>query len=163
MTEPPAEILRRLRPIPTSAGPPRTRPHDVEGVRPDGVRCRVEVLEAAAPVLLLFLSAGCLGCRDLWEGLAELQAGLDPAARLAVVTKSPGDEDAAAIEALFGDAGVSGVELVMSTPAYRDYGVAGAPFLSVATGDAVLTESVAWGMEQTLATALGALPGSPEP
>ena len=163
MTEPPAEILRRLRPIPTSAGPPRTRPHDVEGVRPDGVACRVEVVEAAAPVLLLFLSAGCIGCRDLWEGLAELQAGLGAAARLAVVTRSPGDEDATAVDALRRAADAPGVEVVMSTPAYRDYLVAGPPFLAVAAADAVLTESVAWGIEQTLATVLRSLRGGPEP
>ena len=163
MTEPPAEILRRLRPIPTSAGPPRTRPHDVEGVRPDGAACRVEVMEAAAPVLLLFLSAGCLGCRDLWDGLAELQAGLGVAARLAVVTRSPGDEDAAAVEALSRVAHVSGVAVVMSTAAYRDYRVAGPPFLAVAAADAVLTESVAWGIEQTLATARSALAEGSEP
>ncbi len=163
MTEPPAEILRRLRPIPTSAGPPRTRPHDVEGVRPDGAACRVEVMEAAAPVLLLFLSAGCLGCRDLWEGLAELQAGLGDAARLAVVTRSPGDEDATAVHALRRAADAPGVEVVMSTPAYRDYRVAGPPFLAVAAADAVLTESVAWGIEQTLATALRSLRAESEP
>jgi hypothetical protein len=163
VTEPPAEILRRLRPIPTSAGPPRTRPHDVEGVRPDGVACRVEVMEAAAPVLLLFLSAGCLGCRDLWEGLAELQAGLGDTSRLAVVTRSPGDEDATAVDALRRAAAAPGVEVVMSTPAYRDYRVAGPPFLAVAAADAVLTESVAWGIEQTLATALRSLRAESEP
>ena len=38
----------------------------------------------------------------------------------------------------------------MSSQAFRDYRVAGAPFLAVAAVDAVLTESVAWGMEQTL-------------
>ena len=91
MTEPPADIVRRLRPIPTSEGPPRTRPRDIVGVTPDGVPCRVEVMEAAAPVLLLFLSAACLGCQDLWEGLGQLQAGLGDAARLAVVTRGPGE------------------------------------------------------------------------
>ena len=116
------------------------------------------MVEAAAPILLLFLSAGCLGCRDLWEGLAELQAGLAGAARLAVVTKSPGDESAEAITALAGDAPAAlGIELVMSTAAYRDYRVAGPPFLTVAAADAVRTESVAWGVEQTLRTALAAL------
>ena len=88
MTEPPAEILSRLRPIPTTVGPPTTAPRDVVGLDPAGAPCRIQVVEAAAPVLLLFLSAGCLGCRDLWEGLAGLHAGLDGAARLAVVTRA---------------------------------------------------------------------------
>ncbi len=158
MTEPPADIVRRLRPIPTSSGRPTTTPRDVVGVAPDGTARRIEVVEAAAPILLLFLSAGCLGCRDLWEGLAELQAGLVGRARLAVVTKSPGDDSAEAITALAGDAPATlGIDLVMSTAAFRDYRVAGPPFLSVAAADAVRTEGVAWGVEQTLLTALAGL------
>ena len=46
----------------------------------------------------------------------------------------------------------------MSSDAYRDYLVGGPPFLSVAAADGVRTESVAWGLEQTLQTALGVLP-----
>jgi len=115
-------------------------------------------VEAAAPVLLLFLSAGCLGCRDLWEGLRELHAGLAGAARLVVVTRGPGEESAEAVGALAGDAPrTDGIDLVMSSEAYRDYRVAGPPFLSVAAADGVRTESVAWGVEQTLQTALHAL------
>ncbi len=158
MTEPPADILSRLRPVPTYHGRPTTRPHDVVGVDPAAAPCRIEVVGAAEPVLLLFLSAGCLGCRDLWEGLADLQAGLDGSARLAVVTRSPGDEDPAAIAALAGPgADGLGVAVVMSTQAYRDYRVAGPPFLAVAAADAVLTESVAWGLHQTLEISLAAL------
>ena len=160
MSEPPAEILRRLRPIPTYTDHPAATPHDVVGVTPDGADCRIKVVEAAAPVLLLFLSAACLGCRDLWDGLDELNAGLAGAARLVVVTRSPGEESPEAITALAGDAaGNPGIDLVMSSAAYRDYLVAGPPFLSVAASDAVRTESVAWGVEQTLQTALQALHG----
>jgi hypothetical protein len=156
--EPPADILRRLRPIPTTAGPPSTPPRDVVGVGPDGAGRRVDVLEGAAPVLLLFLSAGCLGCRDLWEGLGELQAGLGTAARLVVVTKSPGDEDPSAIAGLAGDAPAhSGIVVVMSTEAFRHYRVGGPPFMVVADSTAVRTEGVAWGVAETLRTALVAL------
>ena len=158
MSEPPAEILRRLRPIPTYTDHPTTTPHDIVGVAPDGSPCRIDVVEAAAPVLLLFLSAACLGCRDLWEGLRELHAGLAGAARLVVVTRSPGEESPEAVAALAGDApGTPGLHLVMSTGAYRDYRVGGPPFLTVAAADGVRTESVAWGVEQTLQTALQAL------
>ncbi len=157
MTEPPAEILSRLRPIPTYTDHPATRPHDVVGVDPGGAPCRIDVVEAAAPVLLLFLSAGCLGCRDLWDGLTDLHAGLDGAARLAVVTRSPSEEDPDAIAALAGAAPDGPVAVVMSTPAFRDYRVAGPPFLVVAAARAVLTESVAWGLDQTLQIALGAV------
>jgi hypothetical protein len=90
--------------------------------------------------------------------LTELHAGLAGAAGLVVVTRSPGEESPEAITALAGDApGTTGLELVMSSEAYRDYRVGGPPFLTVAAADGVRTESVAWGLEQTLQTALGAL------
>jgi hypothetical protein len=158
VSEPPAEILRRLRPIPTYTDRPITKPHDIAGVDPAGRACALQVVGAAAPVLLLFLSAGCVGCRDLWEGLGELHTGLEGTCRLAVVTKSPGDEDPAAIATLAGAAtAASGAAVVMSTPAYRDYRVGGPPFLVVADGGSVLTEGVAWGIDQTLRCALDAL------
>ncbi len=158
MTEPPAEILRRLRPIPTYTDRPTTSPRDLVGVSPDGLARVIDVEDAAAPVLLLFLSAGCLGCRDLWKGLTELHAGLAGAARLVVVTKDPGQEDPGAIAALAGvDVAPLGIEVLMSSSSFRDYRVGGPPFLAVVTADAVLTESVAWGVEQTLGTALEAL------
>jgi hypothetical protein len=158
MSEPPPEILRRLRPIPTYSGHLTTAPHDVAGVDPAGATATVDVVEATAPVLLLFLSAECIGCRDLWEGLGDLQAGLADRCRLAVVTRSPGDEDPARIAALAGVAPEPlGIPLVMSTSAYRDYRVSGAPFLVVTDAAAVRTEGVAWGIEETLRTALAAL------
>jgi hypothetical protein len=158
VSDPPADILRRLTPIPTFTDHPTTAPHDLVGVAPDGTACRVDVVQAAAPVLLLFLSAACLGCRDLWEGLPDLQAGLDGTARLVVVTRSPGEESPKAITALAGDAPAPwGIDLVMSSDAFRDYRVGGPPFLTVAAADGVRTESVAWGLEQTLQTALGSL------
>ncbi len=160
MTEPPAEILRRLRPIPTYTDRPTTRPRDLVGVNPEGLARVIDVEHAAEPVLLLFLSAGCLGCRDLWEGLTGLHAGLAGAARLVAVTKDPAEEDPGAVADLAG-AGVAplGIEVLMSSAAFRDYRVGGPPFLAVVTARAVLAESVAWGLEQTLCTALDALRG----
>lgn len=158
MTDPPADILRRLRPIPTTVGPPQTRPCDVVGVDPDGAPCRIEVVDATAPVLLLFLAADCIGCRDLWAGLAEVHAGLGGAARLAVVTKGARDEDPAVIRALAKDApALGGVSVVMSSDAYRHYHAA-APFMVVAAPDEVRVEGVAWGVDETVRTTIAALP-----
>ena len=159
MTEPPADILRRLRPIPTTVGPPTTAPRDVLGVAPDGRVVRIDVVEATAPVLLLFLSADCVGCQVLWEHLSELRAGLGRVARLAVVTKAPPSEDPAAIAALAADdKGHLRAPVVMSETAFGDYHAA-APFLALATPAAVLAEGVAWGVDDTLRTAHTALAG----
>ena len=157
MSEPPADILRRLRPIPTTVGPPTTKPRDVLGVAPDGRAVRIDVLGAAAPVLLLFLSADCIGCQDLWAGLSALRAGLGRDARLAVVTKAPPAEDPGTVADLASDeSGRLRAPVVMSEHAFSDYR-AGAPFLALATPAGVLAEGVAWGVEDTLRTALSAL------
>ena len=159
MTEPPADILGRLRPIPTTVGRPATVPRDVVGVAPDGRAVRVDVVEDTAPVLLLFLSADCTGCEDLWAGLSALREGLGRDARLAVVTKTPPTEDPAAVAALAADDdGHLRAPVVMSGTAFGDYHAA-APFLVLATPAAVLVEGVAWGVDETLRTALAALAG----
>jgi hypothetical protein len=157
VTDPPAEILGRLRPIPTSVGPPATRPRDVSGVGLDGAPLRVDVVEATAPVVILFLTAECRGCRDLWSGLAELHAGIGTRARLAVVTKSAPEDDRESVLALAGDVPSRlGIPVVMSTPTFGHYRAA-APFLVVVTPGEVLAESVAWGVEETVRTAVAAL------
>jgi hypothetical protein len=152
---PPAELLRRLTPIPTYRGHPATTPHDVTGVDPSGRPLHIEILREGRPVLLLFLSAACLGCHDLWDGLSGLRAALTPDSRLAVVTRGPDDEDAAAIAAL----SHAEVPTVMSSRAYADYQVGGPPFLVVVDAEQVRTEGVAWGVEETLRVTRAALSG----
>jgi hypothetical protein len=154
--QPPAGMLGRLRPIPTYRDHPATAPADIEGVRPDdplGPHTTIDILGAAAPVLLLFLSAACLGCRDLWEGLPALRRELPAGLPVVVVTRGPGEEDAAAIAAL----APAGTEVVMSSPAYAHYRVAGPPFLVVVDAREVRTEGVAWGIAETAGTVRAAL------
>jgi hypothetical protein len=152
---PPAELLRRLRPIPTYRDHPATSPHDVVGLDPTGAPRHIEVLGAADPVLLLFLSTDCLGCLDLWHGLDEVRTLLPAALGLAVVTRDRGSEDPAVVAELGRSA--SGVPLVMSSAAFSDYRVAGPPFLVVVDGQRVRTEGVAWGIEETTRATLAAL------
>jgi hypothetical protein len=156
--EPPAEILRRLRPIPTDRR--RGPASDLAGVDPSGAPLSVVIVGATAPALLLFLSAGCVGCRDLWEGLSKFRAELPGPCRLAVVTRSPGDEDVRAVASLARfAAGMADdpVPVVMSTQAYRDYRVDGPPFFAMVGPAAVLGEGVAWGVDATLQAARAAL------
>ena len=157
MNEPPAEILRRLRPIPTYSGQPATRPHDVVGVGLDGVSCTIFLAEATAPLLLLFLAADCDGCRDLWAGLAALESGLEGRARLVVLVRGAGHEDSAMVAALAGAApDRPGIDVVMSATAFDDYRAA-APFFVVVDSHSVRTEGVAWGLNETLRAALAGL------
>jgi len=151
----PEEILRRLRPIPTYRDHPATSPRDIAGVDPGGETVTLRIRESAEPVLLLFLSADCLGCRDLWEGTAALARALPDDVRRVIVTRGPEREDAGAIAALAPE----DVTTVMSSAAYDDYRVAGAPFLVVVAGNEVRTEGVAWGVAETARATRQALEG----
>jgi hypothetical protein len=141
----PAEIARRARPIPTYRDHPATTPVDIDGVTPPGARLAVGVVGSTEPLLLLFLSASCQGCRDLWEGTPELRLALPDGVRIVIVTRGSDQEDATAIA----DLAPAGTEVVMSSDAYGDYRVAGPPFLVVVDGGLVRTEGVAWGVSET--------------
>jgi thiol-disulfide isomerase/thioredoxin len=167
VTEPapaPDALLRGLRPIPTYRDHPAPVGRDVEGVDPSGEQVRVPIVGSDRPVLLLFLSSGCLGCRDLWEGAVELAGMLPGQVRVVVVTRGPGEEDPAAIAgwaAALAEHG--GIDVVMSSQAYRDYAVQGPPFYSLTVGPEVRTEGVAWGLSDLADAVRGALqqPGTP--
>jgi hypothetical protein len=157
VSDPPsAEFLRRLRPIPTYRDHPATSPVDIAGVDAAGAPVHVPIVGKAEPVLLLFLSAACLGCQDLWDGTDELRRSIPECLRIVVVARGPEHEDAGAIRAL----ATPGTLTVMSSQAYRDYRVGGPPFLVVVTGHEVVTEGVAWGVEETARAARQALEGS---
>lgn len=154
MTDPPpAELLARLRPIPTYRDHPATTPSDLAGVHPDGTPATVTIVGSAETVLLLFLSAACLGCRDLWQGQDELAGLLPEDLRVVVVTPGPEHEDPAGIAGL----AQPGLEVVMSDQAQADYRVAGPPFLALVDGRSVRTEGVAWGVAETARAVLSAL------
>ena len=158
MSEPPADILRRLKPIPTYTGHPTTAPTTSSAWRPTALLAGS--MWWRPPRRLCSSSSGGLPrLPGPLEGLRALRAGLAGAARLVVVARSPGEESPEAIAALAGDAPlVDGIDLVMSSEAYRDYRVTGPPFLTVVAPDGVRTEGVAWGVEETVQTALKALP-----
>jgi hypothetical protein len=144
----PADLLGRLRPIPTYRDHPATSPRDIEGVDPrdpEGEPRSIDITATKAPVLLLFLSSTCLGCRDLWEGMDELRRALPDRLRVIVVTRGPDWEDPAAIVGL----AQPSTEVVMSERAYDDYRVGGPPFLVVVDAERVRTEGVAWGVAET--------------
>jgi hypothetical protein len=170
----PPELLGRLRPIPTYRDHPATTGCDISGVDPAGTRRAIGIVDSGEPVVLLFLSSSCHGCRDLWEGMDELRHALGPRVRVMVVTRGPEQEDAATVARLAASASVvsdpgahgsghGSAEVVMSSQAYLDYGVGGPPFYALTLGREVRTEGVAWGVSETAEAVLRALAGPDTP
>jgi hypothetical protein len=166
----PAEILRRARPIPTYRDHPATSPKDIVGVTPVGSPVVIGIAGSGGstqPVLLLFLSSSCQGCQDLWNGTAALRQELPAGVRTVIVTRGAEQEDVSAVADLapavadltpaVADLTPDGTEVVMSSAAYRDYRVAGPPFLVVVDRGEVRTEGVAWGVAETAQAVRAAL------
>jgi hypothetical protein len=155
-----AAVLRRLHQldggaVATTAGPPpfRTAPgipepapaagqriegrdewaesHDVDGVTLAGEIVSVRTVGVEHDTILAFLSAHCEGCTGFWHELGEPGSWTTPlGSRLLVVTKSPEDESPSVLSQLCPD----GVDLVMSSQAWRDFEVPGSPYVVVADG-----------------------------
>ena len=103
---------------------------DVSGVDPDGDAIAIGILENPVPTLLAFLSSGCLTCREFWEEFGDARLAVPGGARLVVVTMSPEDENVSALRRLI----APGTTVVMSTPAWAAYEVAGSPYFVYVDG-----------------------------
>jgi hypothetical protein len=159
-------VLDRLVPIPTYRDRPATPASDLSGVDLSGQPLDVRVLGTGMWTLLVFLSSGCDGCRDLWDALGDpAGSGLVTDEQVVAVTRGPDHEDVAALRRLAPPAGAPGTDpsgttgadpiqgpppVVMSSPAWSAYRVQGPPFFVLVdgTGDRVVTEGVAWGVPQ---------------
>lgn len=124
---------------------------DVEGTDLWG---RPRVARLASPgrwTLLLFLGSRCDGCLPFWgAAAAPVSLGLEPYDAIGIVTRDAGDEDAVAVRALCAGLGAAAL-VVMSSAAWRAYGVQGPPFFSVVDGTTVRSEGVAWSIQQVAA------------
>jgi hypothetical protein len=144
-----AEILRRL-------GPPEagTRDSDVlapglpdppsrEGLRQapkisgmtlggDGVQVGSG---SGRPMLLAFLSSGCLTCEGFWETFSQAEPPAIPGgARVVAVTKDASHESPSRLRDLAGDA----LEVVMSSAAWRQFDVPTSPYFIYVGRDGVI-------------------------
>jgi hypothetical protein len=155
-----AEILRRLGPpgadppaLPTSSeAPNRTgadpRAAPVTGPTPAGDTVRLAFDGGAAtPTLLAFLSTGCSTCGGFWETLGEHR--LPAEVQTVIVTQGSERESASRLRSL----APSHVPVVMSSQAWQDYGVPGAPYF-VLVDRAIRGEGVAttWSALASLVT-----------
>jgi hypothetical protein len=146
-----AEILRRL------DSPDAGQPGNLRVPAPEAAPVRVPGAPAAAltgptpsgdaisldfaagggaPTLLAFLSSGCGTCAGFWEALGARP--LPSAVRTVVVTHGSERERPARLREL----APAGMPVVMSSQAWTDYGVPGAPYFVLVDG-AIRGEGVA--------------------
>jgi hypothetical protein len=103
--------------------------HDLSGESVRGELVSSRVVGVDHDTVLLFLSGGCASCQVFWADLAGPVA-LPPGTRLVVVTQGTEAESREAIQALAPD----GLDVVMSTQAWRDYDVPGSPHVAYVEG-----------------------------
>jgi len=141
-----AEILRRLgppdaadEPLPEPPASPRPRVSapDLAGTTPAGDAVSLSFSgSASAPTLLAFLTSGCGTCAGFWQSLegSRLPAGV----QTVIVAHGPDRERPAQLRSL----APPGVPVVMSSEAWRDYRVPGAPYF-VLVDETIRGEGVA--------------------
>jgi hypothetical protein len=135
-----AEILRRLHQLgagilpDASVGRPAgvhasTRPqgadaHDVSGITLSDETVAIAVRTPERDTVLAFLSSGCETCGRFWEAFGEPSLAVPGGARLVLVAKELGEESPARLV----EVAPADVPLVLSSRAWDDYQVPGAPY-----------------------------------
>ncbi len=155
-----AEILRRLDETapapshrPSEFEPGLAQPRataamaaDVAGTTPAGDALHVAVTRPGRPTLLAFLTSGCGVCQGFWDTIGT-STGLPADTRLLVVTKGGEQESPSRI----GELAPKNVQTLMSTAAWEDYRVPGAPyFVFVDAGGTVAGEGAAQQWSQVI-------------
>ncbi len=131
-----AEILRRLGPADDVATPPRTPRRDADQPAPalSGATPSGDVVAlsfdgpSAAPTLLAFLTSGCSTCAGFWDSLGERR--LPPEVQTVIVAHGSERERPAELRSL----APADVPVVMSSRAWDDYRVPGAPYFVLVDG-----------------------------
>jgi hypothetical protein len=105
--------------------------HDITGATLRGEIVSARVVGVEHDTLLLFLSSGCATCETFWSELGTPGAiHLPSATRLLVVPQSAADESPDDLVAVAPE----GIDVVLSSAAWRDYGVPGSPHVVYVDG-----------------------------
>lgn len=137
-----AEVLRRARPIPTHRGASPVPLSSMSGTDFDGHVMSIEPAALSARMLLLFLSADCTGCEDLFEAAqAPASLGIEGDDSLMIVLRERDLADPS-IRHRCGTA-----MTMVSSSTWTAYRVSGPPFFVLIDPgrSTVATEGVAWG------------------
>jgi len=118
-------------PVSQSAAPTTNPAADVAGETLAGELVSTRIAGTEQDTLLLFLSSGCASCETFWTELGRPGAiHLPPGTRLLVVPQSPADEDVPRLREL----APAGVDVVLSSAAWREYEVPGSPHVVYVDG-----------------------------
>jgi hypothetical protein len=164
-----AEILRRLGPpdgegagasngggLPVPRRDEAISARDIAGATLAGEAIQIGLRAGGASTLLAFLSSGCETCVGFWRSLGERGGTVIPGGgRVIAVTKDRSHESPSRLREL----APAGVPLVMSSAAWRDYGVPTTPYfvyVDGASGD-IHGEGAATGWQQVLSLLRDAL------
>lgn len=102
---------------------------DISGETLTGEVVSARVVGVEQDTLLLFLSSGCGTCQTFWADLAR-PVPLPPQTRLLVVPQSAVDESPVDLAAV----APAGVDVILSSAAWRDYHVPGSPHVVYVDG-----------------------------
>jgi hypothetical protein len=106
---------------------------DLVGVDPSGEAVAISTSTRSGPMLLAFLSTSCSSCGPFWESFDRDRMAIgDRLVRTVAVTLGPEEESPTRASKVSSTA-----TIVMSSQAWRDYGVPGAPYfvlVDTATG-----------------------------
>ena len=103
--------------------------HDIAGETLDGQLVSARVSGVEHDTLLLFLSSGCSSCEVFWSELGQ-PVPLPAGTRLLVVPQGPREESRADLVAM----APAGLDVVLSSEAWRDYEVPGSPHVVFVDG-----------------------------
>jgi hypothetical protein len=104
---------------------------DLSGATPSGDAIALAVAGADQLTLIAFLSSGCTSCAGIWKAMVRSHGDLPHDVRLVVATKGPELESPPEVGA---KAAGGSFPVVMSTAAWGDYEVPGAPFFVLVDG-----------------------------
>lgn len=123
---------------------------DIAGTDLEGRARRLELRAPGRWTLLVFVGPHCDACEPFF-GAAPAALGLGATDTAELILRPPvGPEARRALEALV-PAIADPTHVVCSEEAWPAYGVLGAPFFALVDGEAVVTEGVAWSLEQVAA------------